>query len=580
MAPPPANTPFRDPDFGSRMVRVTDARTLGGISFHADSSGETTEWSGFDPNIGEHGGYRFWVVGSGGALLGFELDATTMHITRIRRRNGRLPTAGEFSYRHPDILYGASGTRVLEYSFKTGKVREIYDFAKCPGLPKHVTRNMHTGGFTISGDDKRFAYMFGGSEQDETKLAVFYDRAANGGDGACYWYDSKFGTVGGTHMQPTRVSGGVGQLASPATPQVAAHSGAGSLPAGNYYVKITALTQIDHRFGETPPSREAGPVQLGSAGSLSVRFPSLPNPDLLMLPPHNSGCWDNSRKCAPFNVYIGTSPGNETLQNTNGPVGGQNYTQATPLNNSSRRPPDINSAGYTIHDARMDKSGSDVRVQEAFRGNEYFWRPGSAQVTPCITWQPNRQVAGYCGGHLAMGYAHLVNATGYFDDMGIVIHPIADLSRWRLLVNPLPIPREWNEDKHFSWSDANPADSMPVCASLYIDANVKGGNGTQSVLTNPVLEIHRAWDREIVCLATTGPSKIWRFAHDRGSATWNDSAPINSDFWAGPIGNVSQDGKFYLFATNWEWSLGNEPGSRGCPSSGHCRTDVFIVELH
>jgi hypothetical protein len=587
MAPPPANTPFRDPDFGSRMVRVTDANTLGGVSFHTDSAGETNEWSKFDPSIGEHGGYRFWVDGSGGGTLPFELDATTMHVARIGGRQakglgrrGNLPLAGEFSYTNPDVLFGTWGTRVMEYNFTNGKVKQVYDFDKCPGLPKHLERHMHTGGFTISGDDTKFAYTFGGGEQDQSKLAVFYDRSANGGAGACYWYDSRFGTVGGTNVPPTPVAGGVGQLAAPAAPKVTASPGSGSLPSGDYYVEITARSRLDRHFGETPPSAETGPVHLASPGTLTITFPSLANPDLLWLPPRNSGCWRNGPRCTPFNVYIGTSPGSETLQNKHGPVGGQSYTRSTPLKHSSRRPPAVNTAGYTIHDARMSKSGTVVRVTEAFRGTEYFWIPGTPKVTPCITWQPNRQVAGYCGGHLAMGYSHLVNATGYFDDMGIVIHPLSDLSKWRLLIDPLPSPVEWTEDKHFSWSDANASDTMPVCGSLYIDANVRGGNGTQNVLTNPLLQIHRAWDREIFCLATTGPSRVWRFAHDRATGTSNANARVNTDFWATPKGNVSQDGKFYLFTSNWEWSLGNDPGTRGCPSAGRCRSDVFIVELH
>lgn len=587
MAPPPVNTPFRDPDFGSRMVRVTDAYTLGGVSFHTDAAGETNEWSEFDPTIGEHGGYRFWVGASGGGALGFELDATAMHVARIGSRQakglrvgGRLPVAGEFSYTNPDVLFGAWGTRVMEYSLTTGKVREIFDFDKCPGIPKHLERHMHTGGFTISGDDTRFAYTFGGGEQDASKLAVFYDRSANGGAGACYWYDSKFGTVGGTNMPAKPVLDGVGQLAAPKPPKVTATPGSGSLAPGQYYVEITARSRLDRHFGETPPSPEAGPIRLASTGSLMITFPTLQNPDLLSLPPKNSGCWRNTPQCPPFDIYIGTSPGGETLQTQRGPVGGVTYIQSTPLKRSPVRPPSINSAGYTIHDARMSKSGRIVRITQAFRGTLYFWVPGTASVIPCITWPPDQQVAGYCGGHMAMGYSHLVNSTGYFDDMGVAIHRLPDLRKWRLLVNPLPKQVEWREDKHFSWSDANPPDTMPVCGSLYVDANVRGGNGTQDVRTNPVLQIRRAWDREIFCLATSGPSKVWRFAHDRATGTSNARAPVNTDFWATPRGNVSPDGRFYLFTSNWEWSLGNEPGSRGCPSAGQCRTDVFIVELH
>src|SRR5579872_4659952 len=79
MAPPPVNTPFRDPDFGSRMVRVTDANTMGGgyyngFSFMTDASAEANVWSAFDPTIGEHGGYRFVIYNSGGGRLSFVLD--------------------------------------------------------------------------------------------------------------------------------------------------------------------------------------------------------------------------------------------------------------------------------------------------------------------------------------------------------------------------------------------------------------------------------------------------------------------------------------------------------------------------
>jgi hypothetical protein len=599
MAPPPVNTPFRDPDFSSRMVRVTDASTLAGtpgrgssltgISFHTDSSGEQNEWSAFDPHLGEHGGYRFWVDGAGGASVLFAFDPVTMRVTKVTNhkrghRNlgkpGLLPIASSFSYKDPDIIYGTRGTQVLQYNLVTGKMARIYDFARCPGMPEHMIRNMHFGGLTISGDDTKFAYMFGGWEQDMSKLAVFYDRSAGGGAGACYWYDSKMGTTGGTNMPPARIAGGVGKLTTPDAPKVTAEPGSGSLPAGDYYVKITAVSRLDQGFGETRPSAEVGPVHLASAGGLKVIFPRLSNPYALWLPPKNSGCLSNGPHCRPFKVYIGASPGAEKLQNTKGFAGGRAYTQSTPLKSGSSSPSDESTAGYTMHDARISKSGRVVRVEEAFSATEYFWTPGTTRVVPCLRSMPNKLIAGYCGGHLALGYSHMVNATGFFDDMGVVIHSLSNLRDWRLLVSPVPNPPEWSESTHWSWSDADPSDTMPVCGALYVDAIVKGGDGTQNIQTNPVLQIHRAWDREIVCLATTGPSRVWRFAHDRATGTSNDNAPINTAFWSVPIGNVSQDGKFYLFSTDWEWSLGSRRGSEGCPSRGACRTDVFIVELH
>ncbi|MGH9448413.1 MAG: hypothetical protein ACRD3O_22250, partial [Terriglobia bacterium] len=230
MSPPPVNTPFRDPDFHSRMVRVTDANTVArdpGVSFHSADSGEMNEWSKFDPSIGEHGGYRFWVDGPAGIQLPFEMDASTMRVTRIRGKrrgfvgaHGRLPFGSSFSHSNPGILYGIWGTTLVQYNFATDKVKPVYNFARCPGLPKGaVSHNMHTGELTSSADDTKFAWMFGGWEQDMTTLAVLYDRAANGGAGACYWYQTDSGTVGGTNMPARAVSNGAGKLAPPAPPQ-------------------------------------------------------------------------------------------------------------------------------------------------------------------------------------------------------------------------------------------------------------------------------------------------------------------------------------------------------------------------
>lgn len=74
------------------------------------------------------------------------------------------------------------------------------------------------------------------------------------------------------------------------------------------------------------------------------------------------------------------------------------------------------------------------------------------------------------------------------------------------------------------------------------------------------------WENEIDCVETDGKaSKVWRFAHTYSTA--------QNGFWSTPRGNVSQDGRFYMFTSDWEDQLGQEQNGRGN------RTDVFIVEL-
>ncbi|HEV2417619.1 MAG TPA: hypothetical protein VGX94_07435, partial [Terriglobia bacterium] len=451
----------------------------------------------------------------------------------------------------------------------------VYDFANCPGLPSYVSQPwMYPGEPNVSTDDTKFSDYFGGVDQGDTTLVTFYDRTANNGAGACYWYDTQTGMVGGTNMSPTPVANQVGQLPPPPAPAVTPNPGSGSLPAGTYYVKITAVTRTNPADGETTPSPEEGPIYLSAPGSLTVTLPSqLSNPSELDM--EGSGCnpYDDSLSgCTPFNVYIGTAPGGETLQNTQGPVGG-GYSQTNPLLANSAVPPSQSTAGYNVHGARLSRDGSYLRVDNQESQTVFFWQPGTNQVTTCLF------IANSCGGHMALGYSHLINDPNDNDMAEVVIRPLSNLSSFTELVNPLPTPPQFT-GSHWTWNDDNPSDTMPVCGSFYAGASAGQGDGTLSLLTNPLLQITAVYDREIACVATTGPSKVWRFAHTRASTAWNAGAVETSNFWATPRGNVSQDGKFYMFTSDWEWSLGDEQGTSGCPFSGECRTDVFIVELH
>jgi hypothetical protein len=53
----------------------------------------------------------------------------------------------------------------------------------------------------------------------------------------------------------------------------------------------------------------------------------------------------------------------------------------------------------------------------------------------------------------------------------------------------------------------------------------------------------------------------------------SDSNPANLYFWYEPIANVSPDGKWVIFTTNWEKTLGADS------AEGTSRQDVFLVQL-
>ena len=137
--------------------------------------------------------------------------------------------------------------------------------------------------------------------------------------------------------------------------------------------------------------------------------------------------------------------------------------------------------------------------------------------------------------------------------MNVVMRPLTSIKASFQLINPLLTPTQWTLDSHWSWNNDDANDSFPVCGSTYREVP-------------PFTRIERAWDREVICIRTDGTqSQVWRFAHHRSTAA--------NGFWSTPRGNVSQDGKFYMFTSDWENTLGFLNGSR----TQH-RTDVFVVE--
>jgi hypothetical protein len=208
-------------------------------------------------------------------------------------------------------------------------------------------------------------------------------------------------------------------------------------------------------------------------------------------------------------------------------------------------------ASFLMHNARISLSGDWAVLDSSTSAVKFFWQVGTLNVNACGISQ-----APYCGGHGVGGNINFVNSSGLLDDMNIMIRPFDNLNSSAELINPLPKAVQWGFDKHLSWNDDNSTDTMPVCGSTFLEEN-----GPRA--------INRAWNSEIFCLRTDGvQSQVWRFGHHR-------SAYQGGDFWSTPRGNVSQDGKFYMFTSTWKNQLGPQPGL-----AGRFREDVFIIELH
>lgn len=202
---------------------------------------------------------------------------------------------------------------------------------------------------------------------------------------------------------------------------------------------------------------------------------------------------------------------------------------------------------YLIAHAFLSRSGNYVRIGVNHSG-WYVWDLATLQVTHCPLFTDLR-----CSGYTGMGYNNLVQDRSYGDPMDIVKRPFNNIADAIPLVWPLPPPHYWGQNKHFTWSNVDVNDSVPVCASTYY---YDEGSDT---ITQP-------YEGEIICIETDAvASTVWRFAHNRASG---DPSYFNTQ----PLGSISRDGRFLLFTSDWRHQLGVE-------SDGTPRSDAWIVKL-
>jgi len=210
-------------------------------------------------------------------------------------------------------------------------------------------------------------------------------------------------------------------------------------------------------------------------------------------------------------------------------------------------PSGIASVGTTflIRHAHLARSGKYIRIATDHSG-WYVWDLATLHVTQCDLKTES------CNGYGAVGYDTFINSPAKIGDIDVVKRPLADLAQITPLVYPLPPPGYWGQPSNFSWNNVDENDSTPVCGSKY---NYEG---------DPTID--RPLAGEIFCIETDGVSStIWRFAHDR-------AIYVKPYFHTQPLANVSPDGRFFLFVSDWDAQLGI--GTDGTP-----RSDVFIVKL-
>jgi hypothetical protein len=569
--------PFVEPDFGEQIVRVTDANTEApsfGCCSAADT-GERTEWGLYDASLfSGDGGYRFYVIDSGGGYLFYEINAVTMAIQQILHStnpHGLGTTnksnnwnAGSWSTVSPTVIYGwnvSNPAQLVRYDFAadlfssaTGtstSVTPYIDLSTCPNLPGPIQGGYGTS-YSARVSDTYFGAAVGGNSQGQGIYEfVAYKPALNQTYQACYWLNTADGTTGGSDMLPTLIADGVGQLPAPAAPKLLASSG-GTV---SYCVVVTGNTQLNTQTqlgtgGETVPSPEA--CTTGSSGAtLTVEFAEpFSNPQEMYVMPMSSACISqDTPPCTPYHVYLASDPvsasGKETLQDYGLYVSGPSFSlAASAIKTGTSKPPTTPGAGFNLHAGWLSRNGLWALPGYQQGYTIWFWVPGTTTMYTCLADGTME-----CGGHVDLGYVTFLNAAGVLE---IQARSYEDPTLFHTLENPVPTGP--GTDSHLSWSNDNPEDTNPVEQVFYNSVGVFG-DGLLNLNLNPCTAPAAAWQDEVLMAANDGTGRVWRFAHHRGGQCANPKAN-SMTFGQIPIGDVSQDGKFVIFHSDWGWVLG------------------------
>ncbi|HWZ84367.1 MAG TPA: hypothetical protein VNW47_17190 [Terriglobales bacterium] len=201
---------------------------------------------------------------------------------------------------------------------------------------------------------------------------------------------------------------------------------------------------------------------------------------------------------------------------------------------------------FVVNHSKISGNGQYVRIGVGNTGF-YIWDLSTQNVTACKVHGTLK-----CSGYGAIGYDSYINTPGAIDELNTLRRNLGDLSVLTPLINPLPLPHYKGMEKLFAWSNGRVNTNAPVCGATYSPS----GN----------TEIKQPYDGEIFCMETDGlASTIWRFAHNR--AVWDPEY-----YWTEPAGNMSLDGRFYIFTSGWDNQVGTT-------ADGDPRTDIWIIKL-
>ena len=207
-----------------------------------------------------------------------------------------------------------------------------------------------------------------------------------------------------------------------------------------------------------------------------------------------------------------------------------------------------------IHDIAGGTGASWLEVtfhQQSWGGNG-----GAVLNLATNTWSLLTNADIYWSGHVSMGNGKYVNSSGSIDgrdSRGMLVRDPNNLmnsSSYLFVGQPPNTSNGWCDSDHNSWLNSMTNPNAPILVSRF-------------TLTSAC---QFAWTGEIVAAAVDGSNTVWRFAHNHNGGM--------SCYYADAFAQISNDGKWALFSSYWDGTLGPDTAF-GCST----RIDTFIVDL-
>ena len=208
-----------------------------------------------------------------------------------------------------------------------------------------------------------------------------------------------------------------------------------------------------------------------------------------------------------------------------------------------------------IHDISGGTGASWLEV--TFHQQSWGANGGAVFDLATNTWSLITNADIYWGGHVSMGNGRYANASGSVDgrdSRGMVLRNpdnAMNSNDYRFIYQPPNTSNGWCDADHNSWLNSFTNANAPILISRY------GGSSSC---------YQYAWTGEIDAAAVDGSNTVWRFAHNHNAGF--------SCYYGQSFAQISNDGKWALFSSYWDGTLGADT-SFGCSN----RIDTFIVDL-